>query len=522
MNKAGTKTTARTTSAAQLQKKQIQGLKHQLEQLSKFVIRLTKHYEGVTPELDKELQVLRSHLGSKSNPALAEASMSTLTGLLMQHPDDYKSRVKKLVSVVEESLRQLMKEESISAEVKSTASQFISGLPPQNKNGAEPSTLFERAIQIYQMALENVGRAEVATNQLSQNASSISDRLHVQICQELRELINQLSLSNNKDKQLEEVKSQLIKGLDHEELLECCLVIIKAIVKDVVKERKHAERFVSGLHSSLHKVNSSVKSSLSTAEDSFNEKDKSNEALKTHITNIEEVVESNTDIKKLKEQAAEHLAKLSTSLDNRERADKEEQMVLIELLKDMQSQLTNMEKSAAEFKHRLVEQKYQSHHDALTQVPNRTAYNERVELEFRRWKRHGDELSMALIDVDFFKKINDNYGHAAGDKTLQVIAQNINNSLRSTDFLARWGGEEFVVLLPGTASEELNKPLEAIRKKVQRIPFKFKEQKVSITVSIGATSFNAGDSIDKVFERADASLYEAKNSGRNKTIIQAG
>ena len=522
MNRTGNQTTSRTASTAQVQKKQIQGLKHQLEQLSKFVIRLTKHYEGVTPELDKELQVLRSHLGAKSNPALAEASMSSLTGLLLQHPDDYKSRIKKSVNIIEESVRQLIKEDYISSEVKTSASQFISTLAPQGRADAEPSTLFERAIQIYQMALENAGQASLPVSQIDQNGVSISDRLHAQISQELRELINQLSLSNNKDKELEEVKSQLIKGLDHEELLECCLVIIKAIVKDVIKERKHAEKFVSGLHNSLHKVNSSVKSSLQTAEVKLDEKTKNNDLLKEHISNIEEVVETNTDIKKLKQQAAEHLAKLSSTLDDRERSDKEEQLVLIELLRDMQNQLTSMEKSAADFKHRLVEQKYQSHHDSLTQVPNRTAYNERVELEFRRWKRHGDELSLALVDVDLFKKINDSYGHAAGDKTLQVIAQNISNCLRSTDFLARWGGEEFVVLLPGTGAQELNKPLEAIRKKIQRIPFKFKEQKVSITVSIGATCFVAGDSIDSVFERADNGLYEAKNTGRNKTIIQAG
>lgn len=520
MNRTGNNT--RTTNSAQLQKKQIQGLKHQLEQLSKFVIRLTKHYEGVTPELDKELQVLRSHLGSKANPALAEASMSSLTGLLLQHPDDYKSKIKKSISVIEESVRQLIKGESISKEVKNTATQFISGLAPQNKSGTEPSTLFERAIQIYQMALENAATASTSSTQLDVGQLSINKQLHEQISQELKELINQLSLSNTPDRQLEEVKSQLVKGLDHEELLECCLVIIKAIIKDVIKERKHAEKFVSGLHNSLHKANSSVKSSLKTAEVNLDERAKNSEELKTHLSKIEDVVEKNNDIKKLKKQASEHLAKLSASLDDKERADQEEQRVLIDLLKDMQDQLTKMEKSAADFKHRLVEQKYQSHHDALTQVPNRMAYNERVELEFRRWKRHGHELSLALVDVDFFKKINDNYGHAAGDKTLQVIAQNINNCLRSTDFLARWGGEEFVVLLPGTAVEELNKPLEAIRRKIQRIPFKFKEQKVSITVSIGATSFIAGDTIEKVFERADSGLYEAKNSGRNKTIIKAG
>ena len=207
-------------------------------------------------------------------------------------------------------------------------------------------------------------------------------------------------------------------------------------------------------------------------------------------------------------------------MDARDNADHQEQLNLINLLNDMQSQLNKLEQQAATYKSHLSEQNAQSRTDTLTQVANRLAYSERVEIEFARWQRYNHPLSIALIDIDLFKSINDNYGHTAGDKTLQVIAQHIQSNLRDTDFLARWGGEEFVLLLPQTSSSDLSQPLENIREKIARIPFKFKNKHVSISVSIGATQFSSKDTIESAFERADQALYQAKNEGRNRCIIK--
>lgn len=524
MNKIGVTGKTRTTSSVQIKKKQLQGLKHQIEQLGQFVIRLSKHYEGVTPTLDKELQVLRSHLGGNANFSLAEVSMGKLTGLIMQNSDSIRKQNSKTLGVLESAIKQLQREDTVAEDVKGEAAKFLNSL--QSDNSSLFSTLphFETALSIYKRALKNVSalKRERARPSPSEETLEINARLHEEISHELRELIDQLSLTRKKDKQLREVKSQLVKGLDHDALLECCLVIIKAIIRDVVTERKHAEKFVTGLHKSLSTVNANVGQTIEDTEEQYQLKASANEHLREHLVNMENAVETSTDLAQLKAQASEYLAKMSASLGDREKADKGEQMILMNLLNEMKTQLTNLEQETADYKHRLIEQKYHSHHDPLTQVPNRTAYNERVEMEFRRWKRHKGDLCMAVIDVDHFKSINDNYGHAGGDKTLQVIAQNISRCLRSTDFLARWGGEEFVVLFPETSLGELNKPLEAIRRQVEKIPFKFKEKKVTITVSIGASSFAEGDSIETVFERADSGLYEAKNAGRNRCIIKAG
>lgn len=521
MNKKVSSTEGKS-SDVQLIKKQLKVNKLQIEQLSQFVIRLSKHYQGVAPELDDELKTLRSHLGSQANFTLAENSISKLTGLIMQNSNSLKKQASKTLSLLEQSVKQLQSREMLSEDIKGEATRFLVGL--QVKTSSSLSTLpqFEQVLGIYQLALDNLELFKSAKKESPQNSEkiSVSEKLHEEINAELRELIGQLSLSNKQDKQLAEVKTKLIKGLDHEALLECCLIIIKAIIRDVIRERNHAEKFVSGIHKSVAAVGKSLGSSLEQSENQYQLKRESSMGMRNHIESIEDVVDKSEDLNELKEQASSILAKLSASLGDREQAEKDEQVVLMNLLSEMKDQLTNLEKETAEYKHRLIEQKYQSHHDPLTQIPNRIAYNERMDLEFRRWKRHQNNLCIALIDVDHFKKINDNYGHPAGDKTLQVIAQNIHRCLRSTDFLARWGGEEFVAIFPQTSLEELQKPLENIRAQIERIPFKFKEKKVSITVSIGASTFAPEDKIDDVFQRADNALYEAKNGGRNQCSLK--
>jgi diguanylate cyclase (GGDEF)-like protein len=143
-----------------------------------------------------------------------------------------------------------------------------------------------------------------------------------------------------------------------------------------------------------------------------------------------------------------------------------------------------------------------------------------MEIEFKRWQRNGFPLCLAVVDIDFFKRINDNYGHSAGDKTLKVIANALKKSLRSTDFIARFGGEEFVILLPETKLADVSGPLNKIREIIKKIPFKFKNKDVSITISMGVTLFKTGDNPLQAFDRADAALYEAKNGGRDKVIVK--
>ena len=153
--------------------------------------------------------------------------------------------------------------------------------------------------------------------------------------------------------------------------------------------------------------------------------------------------------------------------------------------------------------------------DSLTKVYNRQKLNEVFDYELKRKKRYGEELSLIIIDIDFFKKVNDTYGHDVGDDVLINFAQIIKNEIRIQDTFARWGGEEFVILLPRTdvdgAMMVAEKLREIIEKNVESgIP--------KITASFGVTPINADDSQKSAFIRVDEALYEAKNSGRNCVV----
>ena len=156
-------------------------------------------------------------------------------------------------------------------------------------------------------------------------------------------------------------------------------------------------------------------------------------------------------------------------------------------------------------------------YDDLTKVFNRGKFNEVFDLEVRTAIADKHPLCFAIMDIDFFKKVNDNYGHIIGDETLITFAQTIQNSLRKIDTFARWGGEEFVLALPGANIDTAFKIVDSLRKDIENTVFK---EVTSVTCSIGLTQLMQGDTIDNILIRSDDALYEAKESGRNKVCVK--
>jgi diguanylate cyclase len=156
--------------------------------------------------------------------------------------------------------------------------------------------------------------------------------------------------------------------------------------------------------------------------------------------------------------------------------------------------------------------------DSLTGVHSRYAYEQRLEEEYQRWQRHAQPLTFSIWDVDLFKRINDTCGHDAGDRLLRGIADLLGRHKRVEDFLARIGGEEFVLLLPMTALEAAKTVTEKVRAAVERTEFRHHGEHVPVTISCGLTEFRAGDTPTVVYERADQALYQAKLQGRNRCV----
>jgi diguanylate cyclase len=155
--------------------------------------------------------------------------------------------------------------------------------------------------------------------------------------------------------------------------------------------------------------------------------------------------------------------------------------------------------------------------DALTQVANRRGLAQAFDVESARSLRDGSPLAIGLIDIDNFKKLNDSLGHGAGDVALKTLAAQVRMALRPVDHVARFGGEEFVVLLPGTAVADAQEALTRVQRNLSMSLFMHEGREVFVTFSAGVTAWRAGEPLGGALERADCALYEAKRTGKNKT-----
>ena len=158
--------------------------------------------------------------------------------------------------------------------------------------------------------------------------------------------------------------------------------------------------------------------------------------------------------------------------------------------------------------------------DPLTHCYNRRALNTSLDRDIAKAERYGTDISVIMFDIDYFKKINDTYGHKAGDTVLNSFSKSINATIRKNDYLARYGGEEFVLVLPETKLHKAIEMAERLRKIAENLEVKFDDKIIKITTSAGVVSYKNGQNKDSLIQKADDLLYEAKKQGRN--IIKPG
>ncbi|GAA0660385.1 GGDEF domain-containing protein [Rheinheimera tangshanensis] len=489
----------------------------QFKILSQFVSRLSLACKGIDIDLDNKLARLRQEFAKGTDLEkilpLVESAVEALKALESRQLSD----LKKAQNTLTDAGKLLQKQRGLPDQLRRDLRDLLTKVE-------EPSATVQ-AFLPHLTHLTELYQAALATKQQNEQSDTADDDKYQAICKqisiELTNLLSELAFEGKYGQDIEKIRLTLLSDVSIEALLQSCLRTIEIIIASVTDERQSAQHFLLKLNEALTGVQQAVVSSLNT---SNNIKEKMlllNQQIEQQISNLTADTKSATSLEQLQSLVGTKLGAITCSLREKEQLEKDERELMLTTLRHMESRLAELDQEAAQFKKRLAEQKFRSLQDALTELPNRAAFDERFELEIRRSQRYGKPLSIALADVDHFKQINDNYGHSAGDKTLKVIAQALKQSLRETDFIARYGGEEFIILFPETHLSELKLPLNNLKDRIKKIPFKFKDKNVPISISFGATELKSTDNNRAAFDRADEALYEAKRAGRDLVVLKS-
>lgn len=487
-----------------------------------FINKLMLSCRGFDRELDNRFAKLKSRLDSHPSLTSLDEDLLAIEKLLQQHSGALEESITLTQATIELGSRQLRTIKGFPEETRKSLKEFLGnpvgyGITDHQKRVIQLMEFYQQAIKIQLRPSEPLLAPAVSTVSC-EPLDALSTRERAHIADELQRLITELDFAGTTGETLADIRRQLLLGVTTTQLANASLQVIELIIEGTREERKVSSAFLGAVNESLSVVHHEFTESLDEGRLLQNETEQAQQALLEQLQAVSQALTHDHPNNPLKHAISGHIGSMHQLL--RERKDTQgREHHLLTRLSGMESKLRLLKEETAEYKKRLTIQKHKLFLDSLTQVHNRAALDERLEQEYRRWLRYGAPLCIAIIDIDHFKNINDSYGHLAGDKALKVIAKELQNSLRDTDFIARFGGEEFVVLLPNINPDKYRKPLENLRLTIKSIPFRFRDAKVEITISIGATLFKTDDTSSDAFERADKALYHSKHHGRDQVTL---
>ncbi|MGE8455455.1 MAG: diguanylate cyclase [Pseudomonas alloputida] len=329
-------------------------------------------------------------------------------------------------------------------------------------------------------------------------------------------LLDDLSLPERHKAQALEMRERVARGLNWYELIPVLddLAVLMLAITD--SGQHEFETYLQQLNERLEGFQSHLHEASAGHADNSTAARELDSQLREHVDGLQSSVQGAADVDSLKHILENRLEGLLMTMDEHKHERDRREQELAGRLQGLSERVASMEHEALGYREHLEEQRQKALLDPLTGLPNRAAWSEQVEREMLDWQENGGHLAMAILDLDHFKRINDNYGHLAGDKVLKIVADQLRKRLRGRDFIARFGGEEFVLLLPQTTPAVAAQMAEVLRATVEACPFHFKGERVVITTSIGLGAFRSGERSDQVLKRADAALYRAKEQGRNR------
>jgi len=334
----------------------------------------------------------------------------------------------------------------------------------------------------------------------------------------LNEIVNQLTLPVTSEK----AKLNVVKAINSSEnktekgIIKKVVQLVNQSINSIEQEKQDLETYLTKISTQLVDIESFMHVIRRDNDESKSRSLSLTDSVETGFSSIEETITESTDLTALKQDVSTNLTEIRKHVEDYKHSEEVKKDISSQSYAKIIEELSRSQKESEKLQEQLHESKIQLLRDPLTGVANRLAYDERIIVEFNRWKRNNTPLCLALWDIDHFKKINDRYGHGVGDRVLKLFADIIQSRIRKVDLFARIGGEEFVLIMPDTSIENALNLNNTLRVMLEECNFHYEGQHCQITSSVGIAEFRRGDEADIVLERADKALYHSKNNGRNQ------
>lgn len=478
---------------------------------------------GINYEMDDHLTQLRNKLDAEFDAGALEKEVNGLVKIpakLQKIKTEDRKKIANLLKQGTESISRLAK--------KSHDKRAISKLQKMLSTEVESQAILVHFNEVLTQCVSSVIRELEEIPDVSKQDGLESNQLEIspKVNESLQQLLNHLSIPSDLDLKREHIKTSLEKKLIGEDLTKVIDKLTELVVDAFNVEQNRFKGFLQQLTNQLRDFDIYLKATSDNHKqasedsrqlehginDNLNQINENINEIKNHFDNPTTIEELTGKVKQSLDMIGDRLKEYRNNEKNRELEYQKKVLVL-------QEKLSESEQNAEEIKSILSFQKYRINHDSLTGLPNRESYDEHIIDSIQRWKRDPKILSMAVGDIDHFKRINDNFGHLAGDKVLKKVATILKSSIRTTDFIARVGGEEFVFIFEQTSSKAAHAILDKLRKLIEDCQFIYRNDRVDVTISFGLTSIKADDDIESLFMRADSALYKAKDGGRNQVKI---
>ncbi len=342
------------------------------------------------------------------------------------------------------------------------------------------------------------------------------------IAHHLVALVDHLSVPTPVKPKLVEVQNRFNRLDDLAQLPDALEALVQVIAEANTIEQQQFEQFAELMVQRFNQVEEFLDRTVCNQQEVDDLASELDEDMRSHFDGMISEVREATNLGDLQQTMEAHIGKIFERLDRFREENAQRRGVFEAELRQLADELQEAKNETLNLRKLLTEQEARGLEDPLTGLGNRRAYQKRIEEELSRFDRYGTPLAVVVCDLDHFKQINDTHGHLAGDRVLRVVAQLLLRLTRKSDFVGRYGGEEFVVLLPNTSDKTALLVAEKLRSSLEKLPFESGGRKIAVTMSMGLTHAEKGDTPDSLFKRADDLLYQAKKSGRNRVVSDLG